>query len=81
MISSDVNLCPEQIEKWDRYVEGFRYPSTKPVSILTSKTKGNTIIDIVDETTYGDNILNAKPFLTERAYLTVQAIRSFLFID
>ena len=49
MISSDVNLCPEQIEKWDRYVEGFRYPSTKPVSILTSKTKGNTIIDTVDE--------------------------------
>ena len=56
MISSDVNLCPEQIEKWDRYVEGFRYPSTKPVSILTSKTKGNTIIETVDETTYGDNI-------------------------
>ena len=80
MISSDVNLCPEQIEKWDRYVEGFRYPSTKPVSILTSKTKGNTIIDTVDETTYGDNILCQAVFDRE-AYLTVQAIRSFLFID
>ena len=62
MISSDVNLCPEQIEKWDRYVEGFRYPSTKPVSILTSKTKGNTITETVDETTYGDNILRQAVF-------------------
>ena len=48
-ISSEAHLCPEKIEKWDRFVQGFRYPTTSEMTIFTSETKGNLIKGVTVE--------------------------------